>query len=141
MSIQSAWLVRGYFDLSADDPRHTTTQAIRDALSTALGRQFRIAMYPVGANRKHTFWWREGTVDYAEAQFFWRIDEDCPVLSLGISVEKGREGPSTLPIPEPDPERMDRRTWDWQRLMERRLELLEIDVPEVAAALTKWLSW
>ncbi len=80
MGIQSSWLIRGYFDLSDEDPHRTTTQETRDALSAALGRQLRIAMYPVGPNWKHTSWWREGTVDYAGGQFFLRIDEDCPVL-------------------------------------------------------------
>lgn len=134
MNVQRAWLVRGYFDLSADDPRHTTTQHIRDVLAASLGRQLHIAMYPVGANRKHTFWWREGTEDYAEAQFFWRIDEDCPVLSVGVSIEKGREGTAARPIAEPDPERLDRATWDWQRLINRRTQVLETDLPQVAEA-------
>jgi hypothetical protein len=130
MAIQSSWLIRGYFDLSGEDPHRTTTQEIRDALSTALRRQLRIAMYPVGPNWKHTFWWREGAVDYAEAQFFMRIDENCPILSVGVSVEKGREGAAAEIAPAS--ERMDRSNWDWQRLIQHRLDVLQTDVPETA---------
>jgi hypothetical protein len=136
MTIRSSWLIRGYFNLSEEDRRHTTTQEIRDTLSTALGVNLQIAMYPVGPNWKHTFWWREGTADYAEAQFFVRIDEDCPVLSLGVSVEKGREGSDAGMVPA---QRMDRGIWDWSRLIERRLAVLA-SVPEIAVRLQQPVS-
>jgi hypothetical protein len=137
MAIHGSWLVRGYFDLSQDNPRHSTTQEIRDILSTALGHQLQIASYPVGPAWRHTFWWREGTADYAEAQFFVRIDEDCPVLSIGVSVEKGREG--VAGDIGPASERMDRATWDWQRLIEGRLVVLAL-VPEIAARVQRPVS-
>ena len=136
MSVQGSWLLRGYFDLSGEDPHHTTTQTVRDLLSKSIGRALRIAGYPIGPNWRHTFWWREGREDYAEAQFFMRIDRDCPVLSLGVSVEKGLEdklGGSG----GADPDQMDRRTWDWQRLVDHRVEMLQTDVPEVARALSR----
>ena len=38
------------------------------------------------------YWWREGSVDYAEAQFTAAISKEQPILSLGVSVEEGREG-------------------------------------------------
>ena len=37
MAIHGSWLVRGYFDLSQDNPRHSTTQEIRDILSICVG--------------------------------------------------------------------------------------------------------
>ena len=135
MDIQGSWVVRGYFDLKARDRRQTTTQEIRDALSRALGRRLEIAAYPVGPQWRHTFWWREGSVDYAEAQFMIRIDEDCPVLSLGVSIEKGLEGADA--DMRPPFERMDRATWDWQRLIDRRADVLQTDVPEVASAVPR----
>ena len=70
-------------------------------------------------------------------QFFVRIDEDCPVLSIGVSVEKGREG--VAGNIGPASERMDRATWDWQRLIEGRLAVLAL-VPEIAARVQRPVS-
>ncbi len=53
-----------------------------------------------------------------------------PVLSLGISVEKGREGAGAV-----GDALMDRHTWDWQRLVDNCTTLLENDVPESATTL------
>jgi hypothetical protein len=138
MSLQGSWLIRGYFDLSKEDARHSTTQMIRDELEVALGNApgtLRIVNYPVGPAWRHMFWWREGTKDYAEAQFFARIAHHYPILSLGISIEKGREGPGAAAGPKGESGRMDRATWDWQRLALGRKKLLDVDVPATAAAL------
>jgi hypothetical protein len=132
MSIHSSWLTRGYFDMSEEDSRPTTTQEIRDALAATLADPMRIAMYPIGPNWKHTFWWRDGSEDYTEAQFFMRIAEDYPILSVGVSVEKGLELPA---VTERDSKHMNRRTWDWQRLTDRCNEVLETDVPFCAQQL------
>jgi hypothetical protein len=136
MSIQRQWVVQGFFDQSAEDRRQTTTQTIRDELSAALNLptgRLRIATYPVGPAWRHTFWWREGAQDYAEAQFFARIAEDYPILSIGVSVEKGREDSDI----EDQSQRMDRETWAWQRLIARRADVLESDVPRCAADLQR----
>jgi hypothetical protein len=141
LSVGRSWLLRGHFDLSAEDPRHTTTAAVRDALSKALGRSLRIKTFPVGPNWKHTFWFREGDEDYAEAQFFMRVDADCPILSLGVCVEKGVETMGSGGPAGSDADQMDRRIWDWQRLVDRRWELLGRAYPTavVTPPVTLWV--
>ncbi len=71
-----------------------------------------MASYPVGAGWRHVFWWRETEADLAEAQFIASISEEYPILSLGISVEKGR-ATATKNRPALDP------TWDWRNLLRR----------------------
>lgn len=135
-SIAASWLFKGHFDFSAQDPHHTTTQLIRDELCALLGLPkdyLRIAFYPTGMTKKHTFWWRETDLDYAEAQWFAEISKSYPVLSLGVSVEKGLEGAGSHLAARPE-QLMDRRTWDWPRLVEHISNVLSIDV--VAAART-----
>lgn len=132
-SISASWLVKGHFDFSAQDPRHTITQLIKADLCTSLSLPkdgLRIASYPVGAAWRHTFWWREGNVDYAEAQFFAEVAEPYPVLSLGVAVEKGFEDSALRPE-----QLMDRVTWDWPRLVERLPVVLSTDVVAAGAAL------
>jgi hypothetical protein len=79
---------------------------------------------------------REGTADYVEAQFYVRIDEDCPVLCWSDRRE-GREGAAADTGPC---ERIQRRTWQWQRLIERRENVLEADIPEIAARVHRPIS-
>jgi hypothetical protein len=132
-SISASWLLHGYFNLSGQDPSRTTTQQIRNELCTALGlpkKSLGIRTFPVGTNWRHTFWWREADVDYAEAQFFAAISQTQPVLSLGISIEKGREDHV-----RPKAERMDRKTWDWPRLVKNARIVLSTDVVDAANAL------
>ena len=72
MRFEERWLWQGYFDFSGQDPRKTTTQVIRNELARRLGleaRTLRIRQYPVGPQFRHTYWWREGRRDYADAQF------------------------------------------------------------------------
>src|SRR5262245_66061670 len=86
------------------------------------------AMYPVGANWKHVFWWRETGAEFAEAHFVAAIVEDYPILSLGISVEKGR-GTPTKKRPALD------TTWDWHRLLKHLPDVLKSDVAQLATDL------
>ena len=90
-SISASWLLEGLFDLSTQDRTHRTAQEIRRHLCEALGlSEMEMASYPVGAGWRHVFWWRETKADFAEAQFVAAISGEYPMLSLGISVEKGR---------------------------------------------------
>ena len=142
MGIQASWLLRGYFDFSKQDRNDTTSQRIRNELCVALGRpkdSLRIANYPVGPVWRHTLWLREGEADYAEAQFFLQIARDYPVLSLGVSVEKGLET-SDLPPAEAGKLSMDRRSWDWQRFVGTHAAVLKKDVPSVASNLQQPLT-
>ncbi len=135
MSLQASWVWRGYFDLSAEDPRSNTNQMIRQELCRGLGRlpgSLHMASFPVGPAWPRVFWWREGDAYYAEAQFFMRIVRDHAVLSLGVSVEKGLETPD---IGSSDPQRLDRTSWDWQRLVNTATEILTTDVPAAVEAL------
>jgi hypothetical protein len=132
-SISASWLLNGHFDFSAQDPRHTITQLIKAHLCASLSLPkdgLRIASYPVGAAWRHIFWWREGNVDYAEAQFFAEVSETHPVLSLGVAVEKGLEERPRRPE-----ELMDRATWDWSRLVVHLPVVLSTDVVAAAAGL------
>jgi hypothetical protein len=128
-AISASWLLAGHFNFSKQNPRNTTSQEIRNELSAALGRDFRPRSFPAGPTWKHTLWWREGDADYAEAQFYAAIAPTYPMLSLGVSIEKGRELRQTKKPP------MNRLTWDWQRLVQHAGEVFSIDVPEAAAAL------
>src|SRR4051794_27819592 len=110
-AISASWLLKGFFDFSEQDPRRNTSQEVRAELGRGLALSAKAlvpAHYPVGANRKYVFWWRDTETEYAEAQFFASISQTQPVLSLGVSLEKGRELPST-----PAKERLDRKSWDW----------------------------
>ena len=71
-SISAAWLLKGHFDFAGQDQHNTTTLLIKANLCAALGLPkdgLRIAFYPAGPQYKHSYWWREGDTDYAEAQF------------------------------------------------------------------------
>jgi hypothetical protein len=127
-SISATWLQKGYFDFSGQDQHNTTSLLVKANLCTALGlpkNGLSVASYPVGPQFRHIYWWREGSADYAEAQFMAAISREHPVLSLGVSVEKGREdravGTGT--------DAMDRSTWDWPRLVKELADILSIDVP------------
>lgn len=131
--ISASWLLKGYFDFSAQDPHHTTTLGIKADLCASLSLPkdgLQTAQFPVGPSWKHIFWWREGKVDYAEAQFFAAVSATHPVLSLGVAVEKGLEGRARRPT-----QLMDRATWDWPRLVEHLPVVLSADVAATAAAL------
>jgi hypothetical protein len=91
----------------------------------------RIAYYPVGPQFRHIYWWREGSDDYAEAQFVAAISKDHPVLSLGVSIEKASEDGEAKRAGDA----MDRCTWDWPRLVKGLADILSSDVPAAAKAL------
>lgn len=132
MDFNGTWVRRGYFDFSSDDHRRAPTQAIRKDLAMAIGLSadaLKIRSFPVGPAWRHTFWWREGDSDYAEAQFFMQIAH-YPVLSLGVSVEKGREDAVAA-----GDKLMNRRSWDWQRFVDHCAIIFETDVPAAAANL------
>ena len=134
MALQANWLLKGYFQV--DDQM----QQIREGLAARLGRPasaVHIAFYPVGPIWKHTYWWREGETKYAEAQFFARIAEEYPVLSVGASVEKGLEDTDAVPSERREAFLMDRRTWDWQRLKSRIRDVVKTDVPACASLLAR----
>jgi hypothetical protein len=133
-SISASWLLKGYFDLSAQDRNFRTTQEIRRHLSSALGlSEMEMASYPVGAGWRHVFWWRETKSDFVEAQFVAGISEEYPTLSLGISVEKGRATASKN-RPALDP------TWDWHNLVRRLHDVLTTDVARVSEDLGQPLT-
>ena len=132
-SFSPDWLLKGYFNLSEQDKNNTTTRLIRDELCVLLGlpsKGLRISTYPTGVAWRHTFWWREGDLDYAEAQLFAQISQTYPALSLGVSVEKGVENPAASRRPE---QMMNRNTWDWPRLVQNTAAVLAA-VADTAAA-------
>jgi hypothetical protein len=132
-SISASWLLKGHFDFSDQNPRRTTSLMIRAALCGSLGlpeNGLRIAYYPVGKTKKHIFWWREGRLDYAEAQFFAEVSKTNAVLSLGVAVEKGLEGRAQRPE-----QLMNRAVLDWPRLVEHLPAVLSTDVVAAAKAL------
>jgi hypothetical protein len=136
MELQADWLLRGYFDVTDPSGGPSATQCIRDELAAGLDQPpetLHIKSYPVGPTWRHTYWWREGHLDYAETQFFAQISEEFPVLSVGISVEKGLENDEAAPPGF----LMDRTTWDWQRLVDRASEVLGVAIPECATALRR----
>src|SRR5262245_55404576 len=133
-SISAIWLQKGHFDFSGQDGRSTTSQLIKENLRVALGLPkygLRIAFYPGGMRQRHIYWWREGKVKYAEAQFVAAISKEHPVLSLGVSIEKGCEDAEAKRAGDA----MDRRTWDWPRLVKGVADILSSGVPAVARTL------
>jgi hypothetical protein len=133
--LKGEWVSRGYFHVGSGSEK-SVTQAIRDELSARLGLTppgLQIRSYPVGPAFRHTFFWREGQRDYAEAQFFARIAEDHPVLSLGMTVEKGLEDLHGVPRSKRASYSMHRATWDWSRLVTSTTLLLGDDARQCAA--------
>lgn len=125
-----SWLHQGFFAIGNEGS--SLMQLVRDELEQRLHLQFRIESYPIGPQWCHTYWWRQGELNYAEAQFFAQISQDFPVLSLGVSIEKGYEEDSVRQEPE---KFMDRLVWDWPRLTEHISTICSTDVVEAAAKL------
>jgi hypothetical protein len=135
MKLEARWLWQGHFSFANQERGESTAQKIRDELARRLGQgseTLRIGQYRVGPQVKHTYWWRESERDHAEAQFFARVSGDHPVLSLGVSVEKGLEDLSNLPAAKHDAYRMDRKTWDWPKLLKRAEQVFTEDLPASA---------
>lgn len=138
-ALSDAWLLEGHFDLGRQDPHRTSMISIKENLCEALGLPadgLRIAFFPTGPQFKHTYWWREGSHDYAEAQFVAAIAKEVPVLSLGVSVEKGVESGA----PRRPEQVMNRSVWDWPRLIQALPEIVAVDVPALAASLAAPIS-
>jgi hypothetical protein len=94
---------------------------IRDALEQQLGgeqRKLRIVYFPPYQTLRHVYWWRQGAEPFVEAQFVAELSRSHAVLSLGLSVEKGRE-------------EMNAR-WDWYRFLKQVPVILSHDLPKVA---------
>jgi hypothetical protein len=135
MKLQSAWVTRGYFDVGDPGGGKSLTQRVRGSIATALGLKpsdVQLASYPVGPAWRYALWWREGEADYAEAQFFAGLSPEHPILSAGISVEKGLEAGS---VSIGDSRRMNRASWDWPRFLSCSPELLAKEVPACSDSL------
>ena len=143
MELQEAWLVRGYFKVKSESGE-SFTQKVRERLAPALGldpKALHLASYPVGPAWRYWLWWRERDEDYVEAQFFAGLALEYPILSIGVSVEKGLErqsadeSPTDLqgiaPHPKSEKGWMDRERWDWHRLVDRRRTIVLDEVPAV----------
>jgi hypothetical protein len=127
------WLLKGHFDFDGQNSRNTTTMQIRDELRIARSlppKNLVIANFPSGQTRKHTYWWRDTEREYGEGQFVAAISKFHPVLSLGVSIEKG----VTAATASRREQIMDSNTWDWQRLVNGLADMLEHDVPSIAKA-------
>jgi hypothetical protein len=129
--VKSSWLRQGYFVLGNEGLMPSVRVELEKALSLNPG-SLNITNYPPATNWKHTYWWREGHTQYAEAQFFAQIAKEYPVLSLGIAIEKGFEDAEAAKTPQA---LMDRGVWDWPRLVGHIDALLSVDVPAAARAL------
>jgi hypothetical protein len=135
VAIKQEWVQRGFFNFGAAQGRASPSQQIRAALAAGIGvseKALGIASYPVGPAFRHTFWWREGTRNYSEAQFYMQIAKEYPVISVGVSVEKGYEDPDSSPS-----DSMDRGTWDWSRMVSNVPDILGHDVPAISQALQR----
>ena len=139
MSLQGNWLTRGYFDLRNADGGQTVTQQVRDNLADHLGqprRAVKIRSYPVGPAWRHTVWWGEGEVGFPEAQFIMRTSEEYPILSVGLSVEKGMGTPR---VGAPKSDLMD-ETWSWNRFKDEADSFLEHDIPGCSSDIGRPIS-
>jgi hypothetical protein len=98
-----AWVRNGKFDLSGDE-RPTRTVQVRLALQACEKRDFKLIPLE---RREHTstYYLREGDRPFLEAQYYMSLDRACRTLSLGLSIEKANE------------KSMDRKEWDWARLV------------------------
>jgi hypothetical protein len=129
----NSWLQQGFFVLGNEGLMPSVRAHLEQALNVSPGT-LRISNYPVATNWKHTYWWREGGLEYAEAQFVAQIAKGYPVLSLGVAIEKGYETSQATTKPQ---QLMDRQTWDWPRFVEHVEQVLSSDVPAAAAKLAQ----
>lgn len=126
------WLHLGYFDQREDKRGDTRTIKIRNTLDELHGRHFEISMVPraPGVFRR-TFYWREPEDGGDRAQYIAHIDENAPVMYIGLSVEKGEE------TDDPMHEIMDRQTWDWPRLVQVDPSRLESILKNLSQSLNR----
>ncbi len=141
MPLNPEWLIRGNFiDVAATRP--SIMEEVREALGKRLGRRgskLRIFYFPPRATFRHCYWWREGRENYIEAQFVAELSRSHAVLSLGVSVEKGREE-AGAPAARQSKATMNRRTWDWDRFVKNLPEVLGADLPAVAKKLSSTIQ-
>ena len=133
MNAEARWLHQGFFVLG--DERDNFTRAVRDELKESLGLALKIRGYPSRQGLwQHTKWWHEGGPSYSEAQFCAQISKEYPVLSLGVSVEKGIEGGAD------SEDEMDRPSWDWPRFVRHAEAIFSVDVPRISTHLGQPVS-
>lgn len=126
-----AWIRRGNFVLGSVSHGHqdTFSIAVRKELTKTTSIK-KHAGYP-SRDLRHSIYWREGDVNYAEAQFFASISQHHAVLSIGVSVEKGDES-------------VDHRTWDWPHVLKVVPRLVKDKLPALAEQLPRplviWLQ-
>jgi hypothetical protein len=132
-AFEAVWVRRGYFDLQSRVRRDATfSKLVTDELRKTTSVT-KVAGYPVRAKFRHSLYWREGNVNYAEAQFFATISHQHALLSLGVSVEKGVEAGT-------GEQRLNRQTWDWRRVVRLAPELVAVSLPRLAEQLSRPLS-
>ena len=140
MDVKQEWLEHGLFQVT-DSSGKSFNRQVPKALAARLGlapADLQLASFPVGPAWRFALWWREWEVDFAEAQFMAAIAADFPILSLGVSVEKGLEKRPGL-APD-DPRHMDRRSWDWPNFRRRTRQILMRDIPRCSQALGRPVS-
>ena len=124
------WLFKGHFDLDPQSPGSGMMKQIR----------MKLPHVPAAAHEHQIADTADGTEtptvgeasQYREGQFVAAISKLHPVLSLGVSVEKGVTA-ATASRPE---QVMVPNFWDWPRLVGGLSHVLEEDVPSIADAIT-----
>jgi len=121
--LERRWLEAGYFDVRSRENRENTfTNQVARQLGEELGGSFRSIPYPAsGARFKWAFYWREGDLPFAEAQFLASIDSEHAVLSIGISIERDPPGQSKC----------------WKRLVSEWPGLVRGELPQLAEKLDR----
>lgn len=131
-NVKAAWLRQGYFVLGNEGLMPAVRKELEQSLQLPKGH-FSIHYYPGHAQWRHTYWWREGDDAYAEAQFVAHVSGAYPVLSVGLSVEKGYTvAPLGVVVP---PEQMMTAAWDWHRVLPQLELVLTKEVPAIARTL------
>ncbi len=105
------WLKEGVFSVGGDG-RPTRTQRVRDELNRLEQATFSMPRLRDQGRPATAYYFREGSHSDVEAQYYMIADRDLRTLGLGLSVEKGEEGKSASAD-----RRMDRKAWDWPRLV------------------------
>lgn len=124
------WLESGVFSVG-EDGRPTRTQQVRDELNRLERSSFSMHFLRDQGRPPTVYYFRESPRGDIEAQFYMIADRDLRTLSLGLSIEKGEEVKGAA-----DGRHMDRRTWDWPRLV----ALGEDELTRHIMAITKQLD-
>ena len=78
-------------------------------------KALRLQTTPAAKHGSTPFWWRETELEYGEGQFVAAISKLHPILSLGVSVEKGV---TVATASRSRRMRLDPSVWDWRRLVD-----------------------